>query len=777
MSEMKVEHESRISIKLKLTMLLLMIGIIPAVVIGVLSIIKSRTVLHNAAINQLVSIREMKKERIEDYFSTIANQILTFSSSRMMVNAMNEFSKSFFMIKEEKNEQFINKREMLLQRLRDRYNYQLKNTPGADPNAVSKWFPTEDISLILQTAYISENENPINNKHKLDSHNDHSLYSNVHKIYHPILRDFQAKFGYYDIFLVEPETGYVVYSVFKELDFATSLLSGPYRNTNFAKSFSDARNASDKDSVVLVDFEQYEPSYNRPASFIASPIYDGNKKVGILVFQMPIDKINDIMTSKRKWANIGLGKTGTTNIVAADFTLRNNSRFLIEDKEGFIKTLKKAGASKESFEIIESSGTTILFQKDRNGGTEAAIQGETGFGIFVDYLGYDVISAYAPLDIKGVNWAIVAEIDKREALADSGRLTWWIGIIVAVVAAVSILVGRPVIRSIVVSIMIVADKLKELASDEADLRKRIPIEGNDEIGQLSHNFNTLMHKLMDLVKQVQKSSIQLSSTSTQIAASSNELEATATEQAASTNEVVATSKEISGTTIELVNTMKEVTGIAVETATFADLGQKSLGDMEKIMQQLLEATESISSKLSVINDKTNNINSVVTTITKIADQTNLLSLNAAIEAEKAGEYGLGFSVVAKEVRRLADQTAVATLDIEQMVKSMQSAVSSGVMEMDKFSKKAVDGFDEVAKLSEQLTKIIELVQILTPRFESVNEGMQSQSEAAQQITESMVQVDESVQQITTSLRDFNKSTENLNSAAHGLRKEVLRFKV
>ena len=178
-----------------------------------------------------------------------------------------------------------------------------------------------------------------------------------------------------------------------------------------------------------------------------------------------------------------------------------------------------------------------------------------------------------------------------------------------------------------------------------------------------------------------------------------------------------------------------------------------------------------------MNEKANNISSVVTTITKVADQTNLLSLNAAIEAEKAGEYGAGFAVVAREIRRLADQTAVATLEIETMVKEMQSAVSTGVMEMDKFSKDVSTSVENVGNISEQIAKVIEQVQSLTPRFEMVNQSVEDQSKSAQQISEAMVQLSEASQQTADSLRDTNNALARLDDTAQGLQTEVSVFQV
>ena len=352
-------------------------------------------------------------------------------------------------------------------------------------------------------------------------------------------------------------------------------------------------------------------------------------------------------------------------------------------------------------------------------------------------------------------------------------------ILLLVVAGIglSTVVGLSVIRSITSSLYRVTRELQELSAGDADLTQRIPAESRDEVGDLSRNFNHLMDNLLGLVRRIHGSGIQVTSSSTQIAASSRQLEATVSEQVASTNEVVATSKEISATSQELVRTMTEVAAMSEQAAASAGSGQEGLGRMGEAMRQMEEASRSISSRLSVISEKANNINSVVATINKVADQTNLLSLNAAIEAEKAGEYGLGFSVVAREIRRLADQTAVATLDIEQMVKEMRSAVSAGVMEMDRFSEEVRRSVGEVGRIGSQLGQIIEQVQALTPRFESVNEGMQAQAQGAQQISEAMVQLSEAARQTAESLRDTNGAIGQLNDAARGLQQEVSRFKV
>ena len=194
------------------------------------------------------------------------------------------------------------------------------------------------------------------------------------------------------------------------------------------------------------------------------------------------------------------------------------------------------------------------------------------------------------------------------------------------------------------------------------------------------------------------------------------------------------------------------------------------------MGGLGQATSTISEKLSVISDRATNIGSVVTTITKVADQTNLLSLNAAIEAEKAGEAGRGFAVVAREIRRLADQTAVATLDIDNLVREMQSAVSSGVMEMDRFTEEVRRSVGDAAAVGEQFAAILEQIQTLSPRLAALHDGMQSQNVGEQQINEAMLQLVDIARRSADSLQDFHQSADQLNAAVTSLDSELGRFK-
>jgi methyl-accepting chemotaxis protein len=303
----------------------------------------------------------------------------------------------------------------------------------------------------------------------------------------------------------------------------------------------------------------------------------------------------------------------------------------------------------------------------------------------------------------------------------------------------------------------------------------VAIHPQSERDVMGHALAKMVERLSALIGQVQESGIQVNTSVNEIAATARQQQATASEIAATTSEVSATSKQISATSQELVRTMQEVSTVTEESAALAGSGQVGVTQMEATMRHVMEAAASISAKLTVLSEKAGNITQVVTTITKVADQTNLLSLNAAIEAEKAGEYGRGFAVVATEIRRLADQTAVATYDIEQIVKEIQSAVSAGVMGMDKFTEEVRRGMHDVQEVGGQLSQIIQQVQALAPRVESVNEGMQAQATGAEQITQALDQLSEAAQQTVMSLRESSRVIDGLHHASTGLRSGVARF--
>lgn len=320
------------------------------------------------------------------------------------------------------------------------------------------------------------------------------------------------------------------------------------------------------------------------------------------------------------------------------------------------------------------------------------------------------------------------------------------------------------------------DAIKRLAAGDFSARVSTESKLDDDMAQVAYSFNNMAQSFEEIISQLHQLGINLTTSATEISAASKQQETIIIEQEATTREISVTANEISTTAKEFATTVSEVSKVAEHTSTLASTGKESLGNMENIMRQMVNASSNIASKLAVLNEKAGNITSVITTITKVADQTNLLSLNAAIEAEKAGEYGRSFAVIAREIRRLADQTALATLDIEKIVNEIMSAVSSSVMGVDDFTQEIRNGVSHVSHVGGQLTTIMGQVQALTQRFETVNQGMQTQSAAAEQINDAMSQLSQTARTTTESIHQFRNTIQQLNAAATDLRVTASKMK-
>jgi methyl-accepting chemotaxis protein len=383
---------------------------------------------------------------------------------------------------------------------------------------------------------------------------------------------------------------------------------------------------------------------------------------------------------------------------------------------------------------------------------------------------------YAAAHIRTGDWTVVARKSESEILAPIRRQIRTR--LVVALCGVSVVLGLLLIMTFRFGrrINTAVEAAERVAS--GDLGVEISCTNcQEETGVLLRALKIMTENLNALVGNVKQASIQLNSTATELSATSRQQESTASSFGASANQIAAAVKQISATSAELVNTMDDVTQVAVGTTEVATAGRASLQDMEGNMRDLDDATGSIGDKLAVINEKAANITGIVTTITKVADQTNLLSVNAAIEAEKAGEYGVGFLVVAREIRRLADQTAAATLDIEQMVGQMQSAVSAGVMEMDRFTDQVRRNVLDVAQISQQMTEIIERVSANTEKFERVNESMQSQAQGADQISQAMGQLTTHASQTSEAIHEYARAANDLQDAIDSLKSAIASFQL
>jgi methyl-accepting chemotaxis protein WspA len=310
-----------------------------------------------------------------------------------------------------------------------------------------------------------------------------------------------------------------------------------------------------------------------------------------------------------------------------------------------------------------------------------------------------------------------------------------------------------------------------------DLTKRLQVDRKDEFGILIDGFNKMADNMCQLVSEIQQSGMQVTDSITELASTNKEQEAIANEHAATTSEIAASTAEIAATGNNLMATTKKVNSLAKNASFAASQGHSGLNSINHKMITMEDATLSIVNKLSILSEKAGNIAGVVKTINKVADQTNLLSLNAAIEAEKAGEYGAGFSVVANEIRRLADQTAVATFDIEQMVQEVQSAIASTVMGIDKFAVDAHKNAEDIRNIAEELAGVIEQVEVLQPQIDGLTEGIDAQTQGAKQISEAINQLNLAAQQTAESIVQTSSTISQLHQAALGLQEEASRFHV
>jgi methyl-accepting chemotaxis protein WspA len=560
----------------------------------------------------------------------------------------------------------------------------------------------------------------------------------------PRLAAFADANSYANLYLFDPE-GALLIAYRPGLEVGPGLETGPLRATELAGAFRRARALV---QPVLSDMQIY-PGRDAASAFVVGPVLKEGAMVGMIALEL---EASAIFRSFNTY--FGLGETGD-----ATLAMREGDEITYVAPTRF----NPSAAFKDRLRLGSKEGLDM----------QSAVTGNRGYGEMLDHKGTEVVTAWTYLP--SYRWGITVKQDSDEAFELLRKQRQAIGVFMAVAGLLVFAVAKTVARSISRPIREAASVAERVAS--GDLTARIEGTASGEAGQLLHAVETMTGDLRSLIGKIKQSSVALMSTATEIAATARQQGEAVSDYGASTSEAAAAVKEISATALELLKTMNEVSDVANHTATMAGEGQGSLVEMGRSMKQLAEATTSIGSKLSVISERAAHINLAVTTITKVADQTNLLSINAAIEAEKAGEYGLGFLVVAREIRRLADQTAVATLDIERMVKEMQYSVSAGVMEMDKFSDQVRRGVDEVAAIGDQLGSIIAAVQGLTGRFDQVNEGMRVQSQGAEQIREAVIHLSEGAHQTSISLREFNKATDHLREAVGGLKEEVSRFTV
>jgi class 3 adenylate cyclase len=482
---------NRLSIQTKMILLLLAVSLSSIAVVAWNSYKSGRAALIRAAEDHLKGVQVAKTTTLKAMLDSLRDQVISMSDSHVTIDGMREFRAAY---------KSLNAASLTLEQSEKLEGFyendflpKLAEQIDGEP-VLEQYLPVKPAERYLQYHYLSNNPHPYGKKQDLEeSESDQSSYAKVHETYHKSFERAVQIFGFEDVMLVDAESMEIVYSYQKTSEFATNLETGPYANTLMAAKVRTMRSNNDRDDFKIADFEPYRPSLGKPMGFAVSPIFDGPQMIGLLVLQFPIDNFNKVLTGNFNWAHEGMGQTGETYLVGPDKTMRSRSRFMYSDPEGFLKLLRQSSVPTSVVERIEKQGNVICAMPVESESVEAAFRGQKGIMVVNDYRGEETLSAYGPLELNSLRWAVITEKDLAEVEAPIHQLGRTVLIVASGMALAVTLLALMFSHLLTRPLRALTEGALRLGRGETDVKVRV--KSRDEFGELGRVFNQMSENI------------------------------------------------------------------------------------------------------------------------------------------------------------------------------------------------------------------------------------------------------------------------------------------